>query len=253
MRLGRLEHSEAALAKAPQLGTHRFAAMPPPPTVNREAVPFQPRLLDNDILPDCTAAALANAALAVSALNGFETAIADAAVPAFYATCIGMPGASAAQLAVTQGAIALDVLERQLSSGFDVGQAAPLTGLYGVLPLAPSALATALAHLGPSYWGVTLTARDMDNADSATPWDDDGRSDPGPIAGGHMLMAWDYVGLAETDTLRLATWGRFKLATWRWVRHRLDEAYGLVWRQLSTVGGTDLGVDVTRLEADLKV
>ncbi len=251
MRLGRLGHSEAALAKAPQLATHRFAAMPPPPAVDRGAVPFQPRLFDNDTLPDCTAAALANAALAVSALNGFEAAIADTAIPAFYAACIGMQGATAAQLAVTEGAIAIEVLERQLTRGFDVGQDAPLTGLYGVLPLAPSSLATAIAHVGPGYWGVTLTARDMDNAASAEPWDDDGSLDPGPIAGGHMLMAWDYAGLAETDTLRLATWGRFKLATWRWVRRRLDEAYGLVWRQLSTVSGTDLGVDVARLEAEL--
>ena len=252
MRLGRLGHSEAALASAPQLGTHRFAAMPPPPALDRASVPFQPRLFDNDTLPYCTAAALANAALAVSALNGFETALDDAAVPSFYAACIGMPGATATQLAVTQGAIALDVLARQLTDGFDVGQAAPLSGLYGVLALAPSALATALAHLGPGYWGVTLTARDMDNAESAAPWDDDGSTDPGPVAGGHMLMAWDYAGLAETDTLRLATWGRFKSATWRWVRRRLDEAYGLVWRQLSTVSGTDLGVDVARLEAELR-
>ncbi len=251
MRLGRRAHNAAALAAAPQLGTHRFAAMPPPPALDRAAVPFQPRLFDNDTLPDCTAAALANAALAVSALNGFEAAIADAAVPAFYAACIGMPGATAAQLAATEGAIALDVLGRQLDRGFEVGQAAPLAGLYGALALAPSALATALAHLGPGYWGVTLTAQDMDSAGSTAPWDDDASRDPGPVAGGHMLMAWDYAGLAETDTVRLATWGRFKLATWRWVRRRLDEAYGLVWRQLSTVGGTDLGVDVARLEAEL--
>ena len=250
-RLGRLRHDPQALARAPQLADHRFAAMAPTPMVDRQAVAFQPRMFSNDILPVCTCAALANAALAVSALNGFQTPIVDAAVPAFYAACVGMPGASYTELEGTDGAVAMDVLRRQLAAGFDVGQETRLVGLFGTVPLDRAHLAAGIARLGVGYWGVRLHARDMDRAGSAAPWDDDQR-DPGPSEGGHMLNAWDYTGLGDTGLVRLATWGGFKAATWRWVEARLDEAYGLIWRQLARTDGRDLGVDLAALEAALR-
>ncbi len=250
-RLGRLRHDPQALVRAPQLADHRFAAMAPTPVVDRQAVAFQPRLFSNDILPVCTCAALANAALAVSALNGFQTLIVDAAVPAFYAACVGMSGASNSELAGTEGAVAIDVLRRQVAAGFDVGQEARLVGLFGTVLLDRAHLATGIARLGAGYWGVRLHARDMDAAGAAVPWDDDQR-DPGPLEGGHMLNAWDYTGLGDTDVVRLATWGGFKTATWRWVETRLDEAYGLIWRQLARADGLDLGVDLTALEVALR-
>lgn len=250
-RLGRLHHDPQALAQAPHLADHRFAAMAPARAVDRQAVAFQPRMFSNDTLPVCTCAALANAALAVSALNGFQTLIVDSAVPALYAACVGMPGASSSELAGTAGAVAIDVLRRQVTAGFDVGEETRLVGLFGTVPLDRARLATGIARLGVGYWGVRLHARDMDAAGSNVPWDDDHR-DPGPLEGGHMLNAWDYTGLGDTDLVRLATWGGFKSATWRWVKARLDEAYGLVWRQLARTDGRDLGVNIAALEAALR-
>ena len=250
-RLGRLRHDPEALAAAPQLADHSFAAIAPAPMMDRQAVPFQPRMFSNDILPVCTCAALANAALAVSALNGFQTLIVDAAVPAFYAACLGMPGASNTELAETDGAVAMDVLRRQAVAGFDAGQETRLVALFGTVPLDRTRLAVTIARLGVGYWGVRLHARDMDTVGSAEPWDAD-RRDPGRFEGGHMLNAWDYTGLADTSLVRLATWGGFKAATWRWVEARLDEAYGLIWRQLARADGQDLGVDVPALEATLR-
>ena len=250
-RLGRLHHDPVAVARAPRLADDRFAAMAPAPVVDRRAVAFRPRMFGNDILPVCTCAALANAALAMSALNGFQTLIVDAAVPAFYAACLGMPGASAAELAGTDGAVAMDVLRRQITAGFDVGQETRLVALFGTVPLDRARLAAGIARLGVGYWGVRLHARDMDAAGSIVPWDDDHR-DPGPVEGGHMLNGWDYTGLGDTDLVRLATWGGFKAATWRWVEARLDEAYGLIWRQLARADGQDLGLDLGALEAALR-
>ena len=133
MRLGRLPADPAALARAPSLAAHRFAALAPPAAIDRGAVPFAPGLYENDTLPDCTAAGLANAAGMVAALNGFSLAIDPARVPAFYAGCVGCAPTDAA-MAATDGAVMLDVLTRQAVEGFDVGPQL-LAGLFGTLPL----------------------------------------------------------------------------------------------------------------------
>ena len=108
-----------------------------------------------------------------------------------------------------------------------------------------------MALLGIGYWGVDLYERDMDTP-CDEPWDDDGAS-PGALVGGHCLVAWDYAGLGDTDTGRLATWGRLQSFTWRWARSRLREAYVLLWPQLQLADGTNwAGVDIERLRADVE-
>jgi len=258
MRFGRLPASPAAIAAAPQLATHLLGAMEPSPRIDRSNVPFQPRQFWNGALsgpsqqpelPDCTAAGMANLALAVSALNGFETIIDDAMVPAFYAACIGTPDATPAQLAATEGAVMLDVMKRLAVQGFETG-AQLLMARFGVLALDQMRIAAAADRLGGAALGITLYARDMEVADAATPWDETG-ADPGPVEGGHALMLWDYTGLRPTDTVRLVTWGGFKVATWRYVMARTDEAYGVVFPQLGQTDGVSLGVDAAVLDAEL--
>jgi hypothetical protein len=215
--------------------------------VDRREVPFQPGLYHNDTLPDCTAAGLANAANAVAALNGFALAIVPEKVIAFYAGCVGCAPTFPAMLD-THGAMALDVLNRQVTQGFDVGSQVPLVGLHGVLPHDRTTLACAIDRLGHAYLGVTLHERDME----ARPvWDVvDGRDD-GQVVGGHLIVAWDYTGLSDDATARVATWGKFQPATWRWLETRLNEAHALIWRQLGATTGQDLGVSVEALEAEL--
>ncbi len=89
MRLGRLPHSPAAVSAAPSLAGHRFAATLPPAKVDRRAIPFAPGMYQNDSLPDCTAAGLANAAGMVAALNGYQLTVDPTLVPPFYAACVG--------------------------------------------------------------------------------------------------------------------------------------------------------------------
>jgi hypothetical protein len=113
-RLGRLAHDPTALAAAP---SHRFGTVPAPKFVDRAPVDFQPKLYRNDILPDCTVVALANAARGLAALNGFDLVVAEDSVPAFYGDCVGNPP----DLAATDGAVMLDVLQRQAGMGFDIG------------------------------------------------------------------------------------------------------------------------------------
>jgi hypothetical protein len=194
-----------------------------------------PRMFANDQLPDCTAAGLANGALAVSALAGYEMAIDDAKVPLFYASVVGCQPTEEA-MAATDGAVILDVLQRQATGGFDAGGQTPLVALAGTLQLNRIALAQAMASLGIAYLGVDLFERDMEMPDV---WDDDGR-DPGALVGGHCLDSFDYTGLADDRKVRLATWGRMQPATWRWLDSRVREAHGLLWRQIRGCDGVDL-------------
>ncbi|WP_428485924.1 hypothetical protein [Rhodopila sp.] len=228
MRLGRLPHDPAALAAAPR---HRFGAVPPPAVLDRSALAFTPGLYSNDTLPDCTAVALANAARGVAELQGYDLVVEADRVPRFYAWCIGNPP----NLAATDGANMLDVLTLQQSYGFFIGPQL-LVGRFGSIDVASrSALAAGLARLGPGYWGVTLRERDMQRAPI---WDVRPGRDDGAVVGGHALIAWDYTGLADEATVRLGTWGGWQPATWSWIAARLEEAHGVVWRQLVRADGT---------------
>ena len=232
VRLGRKAHDPAALAAAP---AHKFGAVPPPVVLDRSAVEFVPGLYGNDYLPDCTAAGLANAARAVAALNDFNLVVDPDLVPAFYAGCVGCAPTPVA-MASTDGAVLLDVLQRQAGQGFDVG-AQELVGLYGTVTPSITALALAMARLGHVYLGVTLHDRDMQANASGDVWDVQQGRDDGTVVGGHCIMGWDYTGLGYTDTVRVATWGKWQPATWAWVAARLDEAHALVWRQLARADG----------------
>jgi hypothetical protein len=208
-------------------------------------VTFEPGLYRNDALPDCTAVALANAARGVAALNGFDLVLDQALVPAFYGACVGDPP----DLAATDGAVMLHVLEVQAGLGFDIGPQV-LNGLYGTIDgHSRSALASGMARLGVGYWGVTLRERDMERA---AVWDVQSGRDDGDVVGGHAVIAWDYSGLGDDDAVRIGTWGDWQTATWGWVAARLDEAYGLVWRQLERADGTFYsGVSADGLVAEI--
>jgi hypothetical protein len=243
MKLGRLLSDPIALAKIPSLDGHRFAAMAPPPYVDRSAVSFVPGLYQNNVLPDCTAVALVNAAQGVAAVNGWQLDVDPNKVPAFYAKCIGLQGYTMAQLAATPGASLVDVLHTQLQ-GYDIGTQTPLVGIPGQVPLNKLALASAIARLRHAYIGVWLRERDMETVPGV--WDAVPGRDDGKQVGGHAVFLYDYTGLQDTDTVRVGTWGMWQHATWRWLLARCDEAHALVWRQLDPV---DADVLVAQLGA----
>ena len=162
MRLGRLPHDPAELTRAPSLMTHTFGVIAPPQACDRSTVPFTPGLYQNDTIPDCTAAGLANAASAAAALAGFVLAIDPVRIPAFYAACVGCD-ATEAVMAATDGAVVLDVLARAVTAGVDIGEQVSLVPMFGTVdPRNRAALATGVAVLGSGYWGVTLRERDME-------------------------------------------------------------------------------------------
>lgn len=208
-----------------------MGATPPPPVLDRRGVDYTPKLYQNGTLPNCTAVGYANYARAIAALNGYALSVNADKVVAFYADCVGNPP----DLAATDGAVMMDVLHHQAAHAVDVGFQS-LVANYGAISLARTALAHGLDRLGGGYWGVTLRDRDMQTVGGV--WDVvDGRDD-GPVVGGHCILGWDYTGLADNDTVRIGTWGTWQRATWRWVHGRMDEAWGLVFRQLVRADGT---------------
>lgn len=252
-QLGRVAATAEALARAPSVASHRLAAMPAPPRLRRDTVPFTPGLYDNDTLPDCTAAGLANVARAFGTLNGAEPVVDPDSVPRFYAACAGVND-TYEDMAASGGAVMLDVLRRQLTAGFDVGQQTPLVADFVTLDIGNrQQLATAMVRLGALYCGCELAVADQAGIgkvwDTGTPAS---AGDPQPGSwGGHCLIAWAYSGLEDSDYVVLGTWGAWQAATWAWLQSRLAEAHGLAWRQLMPAGGPAwYGLDYDRLRAD---
>ena len=227
MRLGRLPHDPVRVA---DLSAHRLGAIEPPKTLDRTREDFLPGLYGNDILPDCTAVAIANAARGVAHLNGYDLVIDPDKVPALYGACIGNPP----DLAITTGARLLDVIDYQGARGYDVGPQI-LVAHAGRINLARYSMASALAALGPIILGVTLYDRDMD---ASGVWKSAEGKPKGDPVGGHAVIGWCYEGLSQEDLVYLGTWGRWQPVTWRWLADQADEAYGLVWRQLAKADGT---------------
>jgi len=250
MRFGRLAHDPAEVARVPSLAMHGFAASPPPPSLDRSDVGFHPGLYHNDVFPVCTAAGLANAAGLVAAINGFALITDVNRVLDFYSEIAGIDPTDEA-LAASDGVLMTDVIRRQTLAGFDVGTQTPLVGLAGTLPVINrSTLASAMARLGHAYVGVTIRERDMDVRPGV--WDAEAGRDDGEVVGRHAMVLGDYAGLGDARTVRAATWGDWQSVTWAWLRDRLDEAYGFVWRQLATPEGADIDVDPDVLAAQLR-
>lgn len=241
MMLGRKHHDPVAVARAPR---HKFGIVVPPPAVlDRSRVPLLPGLFGNDRYPDCTAVALVNAACGVAALNGFEMIVDPDKPLAFYAGCIDNPP----DLAASDGAVMLDVLNHQGAVGYDIGPQM-LVGRFGTVRTQRVSMAQAMARLGCLYIGVTLRDHDMVSAS----WNMAPGRDDGAIVGGHAVFAWDYTGLGDDDTVRVGTWGQWQSASWAWIEDRTDEAYSVVWRQLAKADGTFYdGVTADGLVSDL--
>jgi hypothetical protein len=221
-------------------------AAPPPPVLDRSRVPFVPAMDDNNVLGDCTAVGVANAARGMAALDGFGINIPTDRVVALYSASTGyVPG----DPATDQGGVELDVLGYQASHGFDTGDQAPLVGAFATFdPRDRVTFANVMAKFGTAYLGVNLASADLDTSavwDTATPGD----QTPGSW-GGHCLLAWDYTGLGDTDTVRLATWGTLQPCTWRWLADRCEEAHVLIWRQLMKANALNFaGLDYDGLRA----
>ncbi len=252
MKLGLLPARPADLARAPTLGAQPMAVRTPAPVIDRSGVAFFPRMFDNNTLENCTAAALGNTALAVGALDGFIPIVLKQCVVDFYSATTGF---IQGQPQTDRGAVLIDVLTYQAHTGFNSGSSL-LTGPWATFnPQDQRMHALAMETFGVGNIGVALSLADMAQAQVGAPWDTvpvpNGQDQTPGSAGLHNLLAWDYTGLGDTDTVRLATWGGFQRATWRWLLRAAREAHVLVWRPLLKASGTGwTGVNYDQMAAE---
>ena len=244
--LGRLPHDPLQLARAPQLAP-RLKGMTAPGMIARTAIAFTPGLDDNDTIGDCTAVALANCARAAAALHGDSLfRIPTFKVIAFYEQSTGY---NPADPATDKGGVMALVLASQQRDGFYIeDRDIPLKGAWGTFdPADRNLMGVAIDVIGAVNLGVSLSISDQNMSvwDTETPAS---AGDPTPGSwGGHALMIWDYTGTADTDLVRLGTWGAWKQATWRWVAARAVEAHAIAWRRF---GAAERGLDYDQLVAD---
>jgi len=241
VRLGRLPADPAALGRSP---AHRFGLVEPPAVLDRSLADFGPQAYGNMDYPDCTAATLANCARAVSYLNGYDLTVDPATPLEFYGNFLGNPP----DLADTDGANVVELLTYQGARGFNIGPQSLVANWGTIDTTSRSALARCLSRLGPVYLGITLREREMD---TSAVWDVVSGRDDGPKVGGHAVPLWSYAGLADDSICQIGTWGRWQAVTWGWLAARLDEAHGLVWRQLEKADGFYIGLTPDGLAAEL--
>lgn len=231
--LGRLLHHPERLARA--VLSARLGLVVPPPSLDRSRLDYEPQDFKNHYEPNCTCAGLANSAIAYGVVfGGGPPPVDDSAPLDFYAACIGKPGATEEQLALTDGAVLLDVIGNACTNGFAAktyadGTKELLVPVHEPIPTTREAIAETLIQMSVEV-GVRLYQRDMDTFGQG-PWTASPAAS-GQLVGGHAFDPWDYQGLTDNDLLRIATWGTLQTASWEWLMARIDEAHGLNWPQL---------------------
>jgi hypothetical protein len=144
-----------------------------------------------------------------------------------------------------QGVVLLSLLRSMLAQAWVPTPQLPLCGPWvTVVPDNRKSLALLMARIGWALCGFNLAESDqqpgvLDINPPAT------AGNPAPGSWGlHCAVPLWYDGLDDTSLVYIASWGIILQATWRWVRSRLVEAYGVLWRPLA-------GLDFDRINSML--
>jgi hypothetical protein len=253
------DHSKMKLGKRPArpvaglkplrryLARERALVIPPVPTTcsRASAVASWP-MLENNMLGDCTIAAVGHAVQLWTAVADRMRVMSNTEALTAYEVFGYVPG----QPATDQGAVATDVLTKWSGAGFAAGGVEDvLTGFCAVDPSEQTEVRQGVAWLGVVYAGLELpiAAQSMDVWDApATAADLVGDYEPGSW-GGHAVPIIGY----GPNGVVCVTWGALKKITWRFWSAYVDEAYGLLSRDFVTGAGSAASLDWTTLEADM--
>ena len=227
-------------ANSPKMATLDIMNCVPPKSWKRTGIPTNAQMFGNDTLGDCTSAGIANAARAMASIYGYNVQITDEDVISFYSASTGyspsVPGSD-------QGGIEVDVLNYAAKNGYKAGFQTLYPMWGNVNHKSRSEMAICVAKVGPVYLGVQLAEADQNQKLWST--HNEGNNTPGSW-GGHCCLLWDYDGLGDDDEISIITWGGIQKATWAWLDSRIDEAHGIVFRQLipaKDIGGWDAFVE----------
>lgn len=158
----------------------------------------------NDVLGDCTVAALAHASTAYHGLVGKREIMARGDVVRLYLDLTG--GADT-------GLEELDVLGYWRKHRVSDEQ---ILAYLAIDPKEHTHIKSAIAIFGGVYLGFNVQENCIADFTARRPWT------PGPLTGdGHAVFAVAY----DADMLTVLTWGNTQRATWEWWDACVDEAY----------------------------
>jgi hypothetical protein len=240
-KLGRLPHDRALFARLPAVASH-LAALRNVPTVvdwSREVAPGSWGMCGNDVLGDCTCAAVAHAIAVWQSYCPPVTFLTDPEVVAFYSAVSGYnPG----QPETDQGARCADVLQRWLRQGVACAGGIDLLSAFATIDhLNHTYVRAALWAMGAVYAGVLL----HEAQESEAVWSDLTSS----VAGGHCVL----LVAADDDGLTCVTWGELRRMTWGWWDACAEEAYALLSPRWLAAGRAPQGFPAAALQAEMRM
>ncbi len=238
MKLGRKHPTRAKLKLHRYLGT---ALPPPPPSCDWTlAMTADWGVMRNDVLGDCTCAAMGHAVQTITANGDGLITPSDDEIVAMYE----QSGYNPADPGSDQGWTELAAMQFMCKQGL---AGVRLDAFADVDQTNPDQVRQAVALFGGCYIGVLVTQSDMDCFQAGQPWTDISMAN---TLGGHALWVVAY----DPQYLTVVTWGRPQRASWDWFAARCDEAHAclfLPWVKNSANCDPD-GFDLATLEADLK-
>lgn len=229
------KRSAVHIAEVPRMRAMAMMAHRPPEVLDRSHINPNAQLLSNDVIGDCTAAGLLNAAAAQCSLSGYRIGITDNDAIAFYTASTGYDPTNPSS---DVGGVEIDVLGYAARHGLRTRDQV-LYPSYGTIDHDDlNGARVCMSHFGTVYAGFQLAMADqVPSQEPYAVWDTDGVGDNTPGSwGGHCALLWDYTGWGATDTVGIITWGRVQRATWRWVQSRCDELHGIGFHQLASAG-----------------
>lgn len=191
-------------------------------------------MMRNDVLGDCTCAAIGHMFETWTAYGGEPWRPTDKEIVALYDLVNG---------GVDEGANMLDVLNQLRTVGIGGRK---IHAFVAIDPTNHDQVRTAHYLFGGIYFGANLPV----NAQDQTIWDfvPENGSDPGSW-GGHAMNIEDF-GKAGLTAI---TWGDLQKLTWKWWDRYVDEAYCILDENyLGNDKKSPQGFSLSKLAADLK-
>lgn len=243
-KLGKRPTPAALRAVLPQgsLAATALLAAPPAPALRGLT---QLGLYANDQFGDCVLAAMANLARLDAQLEGYDLGIHTGDVLKAYKLFGFAPPLADPGIRIG------DALVWLCQKGWSYGSGqAPLTGPSLVLDHTDLGKLQRWSQVaGAGMLGVQLSLADQDAIgevwDTSNAGTSPGAADTPGSWGEHCL-----IGPCESDSQGcwLGTWGRWQRASWGWLSRALDEAYGVVLRELEGLDRQRLMQQMMELE-----
>lgn len=223
-----------------------FGTILPTPTVQidrQTAVSAWP-MYGNDVLGDCTCAAVGHIIQSLTAYSGTEVTVPESDVISLYETQGYVPG----NPSTDQGAVIQNVLQEwhdhpEIMGGHTISQFAELRNFYTV-----SNLKEALYLFGTVYLGINVPQSAMDQFDAGKPWSYVGDNN---IIGGHAIPLQKVYAPGIDGIYSVITWGRPQRMTRGFIHNYVEEAWVVISPDLfESNQESPQGFNLSQLQAD---